>query len=109
MEDGEEVTVVGAEDCLVVLEGPIERTDLLSRGVLFGGHGILHPRRVQVDVRLLHLEGEQKRVDEWEGAVAEAEKIKEGLVIGEEYERMAIREGMTTDGDLLGFGWSVRG
>lgn len=77
MEDGEEVAVVGAEDCLALL--------------------------------VLHLEGGQERVGGWEGVVAEAENIKEGLAIGEEYERMAIREGMTTDGDLLGFGWSVRG
>ena len=57
LEDGEEIAAAGVEDCVAVLEGPLERADLLPRGGLLGGRGVLGRRRGRVEVGLLRLEG----------------------------------------------------
>jgi hypothetical protein len=64
----------GVKDCVAVLEGPLERADLLSRGGLLRCCGVLRRQRWSVEVGLLRLEGGR---EEWvggcEGVMTEAE------------------------------------
>ena len=41
LEDGEEIAAADVEDRIAVLEGPLEHADLLPRGGLLGGRGVV--------------------------------------------------------------------
>jgi hypothetical protein len=64
----------GIKDCVAILEGPLERADLLSGGGLLRCSGVLRRQRWRVEVGLLRLEGGR---EDWvggcEGVMIEAE------------------------------------